>query len=155
MKILFFVRDGKVELKHQEYQWGRARFGDTIIFSNGSFDRGFEDSCDKIVMACENEKITSWAEKKGYEVVVFEEPLDDKKEEVTETKDIIPSVDEIIVKQLEKAEKEAKGFELPKSVVEGVYLSADGTEYEHKGKAYKKEFKEAILKNGFESFTKK
>jgi hypothetical protein len=151
MKILYFLHNGQATKEAIEYRFDESRKGNNVSLCNGSLIKGFETSCDKVVLAVENKFIEKWAEGRSIPVekIGIESPVDESPIDTAEI-----TVDTIANAQVEKAE--ASLFSVPKNIDKGIYISPEGAEFEKKaGPTVKKDFKEAIEKFGFEAFTRK
>lgn len=184
MKILFFVPQGAVEPKHLDYKFEQNKISNKVIFGNGSFNHGFEDSCDKVVLDCENKNIELWANKLGIPIENFgvdnkEVKIEVKGGHTFEAKDVTKSfededIDSLVASQVAKAEVEstlpvaedgAKDSvaeqatnEVPlfKDIPAGKYKDPEGNVFERKpqGSKLKGDFTKAIEKFGFDKFEK-
>lgn len=173
-KKLLFIEHGLVEGRHFQYQHDEKLEGNSVLFLNGSVKQGFEDSCDFVVMDCENDRIHSWATSKGIPVVdmkgksMTDASVDtsaaadqgdaEKAEDVTD-EGFGTSVDELVASQVAKAELEVANGAGDNSVPHiseiaiGEYIDPDGNKHERKkGPKLKDSFVEAIKKHGFEKF---
>ena len=175
-KIIMFLKDGKTTKADIVKKVELSVEGHRVIYSNGSFKVGFEDTCDAIIMSCKNETIVRWAQTNFIEVSYTSKEFEvevapiivAEKEEIDE--DLIIDVSsetiaagdvEETMKALESQVDEATDetpevevnpdFEVPPSVEAGTYVDPLGTEYLHKGRGYKKEFKAAIKKFGVDN----
>ena len=76
MKIVFFVENGVPTVDDFTAKSIIAKEGNKVYFSNGSIPRGFEDSCDRVVMSKEFSHIVKWCEVKGIPFSLSGETLD-------------------------------------------------------------------------------
>jgi hypothetical protein len=180
MKILFFVPQGKVLPKHTDYQYEQNKVSNKVIFGNGSFNHGFEDSCDKVVLDCDNDQIVAWTKKNGILLERF--GVDNKELNIKSVAGYTfedESVDSLAALQVEKAEAESEDEspyslavqqakkaeadivnetvnEIPavSDIAVGDYTDPDGNVYSRKkGPKLKGDLAEAIKKYGFENLT--
>lgn len=176
MKTLLFAANGLVKPEYLQTQFEHTRNGDKLIICNGSMIKGFKDSCDKIIMDCENKYIEAWAvsdgitiEKYKAEVIPTANPVADAAP-VTNVTNIevtgidSEDIDSLVQSQIAKAEvvAESEDTEKPHEVPQlsdipvGWYKDPDGKEYERKkGPKLKGDLKAAIEKHGFENLTLK
>lgn len=144
MKIVFFLKDGKARDEDIAKKIELVAKGNHVSFSNGSMAKGFEDTCHGIIMACHNDKILEWARKSNLEIMYMPgfEMKNKKMESVLDGTMELPETTK---------EELGEAFELPKSMPMAVYVDPDGTEHDHKGRAFKKEFEAAIKKYGVDA----
>ena len=173
MKAILFVQNGLTTPEHLVTKFEYSSKGHQLILSNGSTISGFEDSCDKIIMDCENARIIAWAEKKGIPVEDYgvqapkvktaPAPRDDYSHNIP-SEDLGIDIDELVASQVAKAEVEAEVIESeePKEhampflskILVGEYTDPEGNKYERKkGPKLKGDLKAAILKFGFDQLT--
>lgn len=69
-KIIYFLRNG-VPTDYDLLERKKMEVTDKVIFSNGSFPYGFEDSCDAIIMNDDFPHIEKWAKSKGIEILPY------------------------------------------------------------------------------------
>tara|TARA_R110000782_G_scaffold141550_2_gene234279 strand:+ start:402 stop:893 length:492 start_codon:yes stop_codon:yes gene_type:complete len=162
MKIIFFVPNGITNEAHVLYRLKQEQVGNKVMFSNGSFKYGFEDSCDKIVLAVENKHIELWASTSGIHLekfgIVSTPVLAETKESVFDLE-----VEEIVNAQLAKATASLVFKDKPKEVTveelnkvePGIYSDPDGNQYERKrGPKTKSDLVAAIKKFGIDKLVK-
>lgn len=161
MKIIFFVQNGMTTDEHVLYRLKQEQVGNRVIFSNGSFKYGFEDSCDKIVLACENKKIELWAATSGIHLEKFGAVKTVVKAEEKEYV-VDLEVEDIVNAQLAKAtmalvkeEKRELTVEDLNKIEPGIYSDPEGNKYERKrGPKTKSDLISAIEKFGISNMTK-
>ena len=161
MKIIFFVQNGLTNEEHILYRLKQEQVGNKVIFSNGSFTYGFEDSCDKIVLACENKRIELWAATTGIHLEKFGvvEPVVkvEKKEYVVdlEVEDIVNAQLAKATMALVKEEKKELTVEDLNKIEPGIYSDPEGNKYERKrGPKTKSDLISAIEKFGISKLVK-
>lgn len=69
MKIIMFLDKGIATIGDIEVQMKLRSEGHKVSMSNGSVTKGFQDSCDAIVMCGDFPHIKEWAELKGVKVL--------------------------------------------------------------------------------------
>lgn len=169
-KIIIFLKDGKTTKADITKKVELSVAGHSVIFSNGSFKSGFQDTCDAIIMSCKNDTIVKWAKENFIDVsyigeenkveVEPEQPLvvneDENKVKVDEEVPVIDVSSESLESEsveaallaLDEAQDKKEEEVIPPSLPSGFYVDPEGVEYEHKGRAYRKEFKVALQKFG-------
>jgi hypothetical protein len=150
MKILYFAtNEGRTEaIKYRDEQ--RMK-GNKVSIINGLAKKGFEDSCQKVVLSCENDSVESWAKKNLIDI----EYTFDKKEVVVEEV-VEDEFDSIIAEQVAKS-PDPEVFKVPhvSEIEAGTYKAPDGRLHEKKkGPKLKSSFETAIMKYGFDKFEK-
>lgn len=154
-KILLFVLNGEVQVKHREYKFEQEKLNNTVTMCNGSMSWGFKDSCDLIVLDCENKNIEEWAKKDNIRLERF--GVKEVKVDVTTNESDDVDVANEIKKILDDTNTEIKEYSLPKvrDVPVGKYQDPFGVVYEKKvGPKFTKDFAAALVKYGFAAFTK-
>lgn len=178
MKIIYFLRNGILTEIANKRKLEETLKGNKVILSNGSYNWGFQDSCDKIIMNLFNKHIVEWASSKDIEVE-FDDDVKDQYDHPTKKSDDIESVkestqltiddediDSLIQSQVSKAEVEStleietesndeKIHPVPafSDIKAGKYKDPDGVIHERKpqGSKLKGDFTKAIQKFGFEN----
>ena len=162
MKILYFAKNNQIT-EAVQYQSEQKQVGNRVVIGNASAKSGFEDSCDKVVLAAKSQPILDWAESIGITVEKLYETVGEAvSDEVVEEKEL-DSIDAVFSEQVGKASAEdhivedTKEFPVPKvsEIEDGDYKDPEGNVYtKKKGPRLKGDFELAIKKFGFDSFTK-
>jgi len=88
-KIILFVRNGRPERSDMILKGDLESKGNKVIFSNGSMEYGFKDSCNAIVNTTGNKSISRWAEESGIEVIKNDSKADEPMPKEPEEKPVV------------------------------------------------------------------
>ena len=158
-RIIMFLKEGRTSPETIQRKIELQVAGHALVMSNGSINKGFEDSCDAIVLCCKNDNILRWANNNGIDVeflgidpIKIDSPVNVEPEPEPEPEPEVETVDvsDAVAKAMEDVTEDPK-HEVPPSVPAGTYVDPDGKEYIHKGRGYKKELREAIETHGVDA----